>query len=482
MKAIGLGHSFESAVADLVDNSIDAGASDVLIRFILHSGLVDRMLVVDNGVGMDEGTIDQAMQLGHAKADSARTLGHYGMGLKSASFSQASVLTVLSRRKHSPAVGRRMFRETQDAGFEYEVLAADQVSDALDSYWPSLDTTTGTVVRWDSIRTFPASTDASVTDDFIETKQNALRHHLGLMFHRLIASRRVSIGIDVHDAELEESGFLFRVEPIDPFAYVRSGQAGYPRILLAHCNGTSIPLHCHVWPGRSDSQFFRLAGGSPEQYQGFYLYRNDRLLSAGRWGGVVQETKRRTLARVSIDIEDHLSAFTMSMEKTGVRMVPDLVRAIEVAESADGVSFGEYIQDAETVFRASNTRVRKRQPILPPGKGLSPRVKKTLARELNFMEGERPLSIKWKRFSSSDFLQVDRTTRTLWLNSAYREAVLHGTRGGANDAPLLKSLLFLLYEDIFRGVAFGPKDKDNVSMWLGILTTAAETEAEDFYE
>ena len=75
---------------------------------------------------------------------------------------------------------------------------------------------------------------------------------------------------------------------------------------------------------------------------------------------------------------------------------------------------------------------------------------------------------------------MDRRERTLWLNSDYRAAILKGSPAGVNDAPLLKALLFLLYEDIFRGTAFGPKDKDNVSMWLDVLTAAAEEELRDY--
>ncbi len=69
----------------------------------------------------------------------------------------------------------------------------------------------------------------------------------------------------------------------------------------------------------------------------------------------------------------------------------------------------------------------------------------------------------------------------MWLNSDYREAVLRGSHGGVNDAPLVKALLYLLYEDILRGTFFGPKDRENVAMWLEVLTAAAEAEAEDFY-
>jgi hypothetical protein len=118
--------------------------------------------------------------------------------------------------------------------------------------------------------------------------------------------------------------------------------------------------------------------------------------------------------------------------------------------------------------------------MLPPGQGIPPRVKKAIEREVELIEGEEPLRIRWTRFESDDFLEVDRRDRTLWLNSEYRQAILKGTTAGVNDAPLLKALLFLLYEDIFRGSALGIKDKDNMSLWHEVLGAAAEEEVDAF--
>jgi hypothetical protein len=482
LKALGLNHAFESAIADLVDNSIDAKAQHVLVRFVLKDGLVQRVLVVDDGLGMTSQEMDAAMQLGRPKKESLGALGHFGMGLKSASFSQASTLTVLSRAPGQPAEGRRMSREGQGTGFECEVLATDQVASVLDQEWPGFETTHGTVVRWDRLRGFPASSDPSVTATFVESKQNELRHHLGLMLHRLLTAKRTSIAIDVFDVDVDEPGFLFEVEPINPFAYVHTGVRGYPKILWAELDDKRIPLQCHIWPGGSDSQYFKLFGAPIERFQGFYLYRNDRLLAPGGWGGVADENKRRKLARVEIDIEEHLDAFTMSMEKTGVRMSADLVRAVEVARADDGTTFKDYLATAEDAFKESNKRVQKRRPIVPPGAGLHPRVKKAISKELEFIDGEESVEIRWTRLEGEDFVEVDRAERVLWLNSKYRPAVLKGIHGGMNDAPLIKTLLFLLYEDIFRGSAFGARDKDNVNMWAEILTAAAEAELHDYDE
>jgi hypothetical protein len=170
----------------------------------------------------------------------------------------------------------------------------------------------------------------------------------------------------------------------------------------------------------------------------------------------------------------------MSVEKSGVHMVADLVHAVEHAVSSDATTFANYLADAEEALRLSNRRVRKRSPTLPPGQGISPKVKRAISREVSFLDGEEPLRIRWTSLAHGEFSDVDRRERTLWLNSDYRAAILKGTPAGINDAPLLKALLFLLYEEIFRGASFGPKDKDNVNMWLDVLTAAAQEEKRDY--
>ena len=197
---------------------------------------------------------------------------------------------------------------------------------------------------------------------------------------------------------------------------------------------------------------------------------------------MIHEKKSYRLARVAVDIDEHLDVFNMSVEKAGVQLSEDLVHAIEQASDGRGSSFRDYLNDAEQAFKTGNVRKRKRTKILPPGQGLHPRVKRAIERESPLLEGEDPIRIRWKRISCDEFVEVDRPNRTLWLNNIYRSAVLHGDPAGMNDVPLVKTLLFLLYEDLFRGQAMGPKDKENRDFWSEVLTAAAEAEERSQYE
>jgi hypothetical protein len=270
MQAIGLNHSFETAIADIVDNSLDAGASKILIRFVRDGERLIGLCVVDDGRGMDEPTIDLAMTVGGKRRYDVSDLGHFGMGLKAASLGQARILTVVSRPTGGPAVGRRWVIESASNGFECDVLSGEFCSSALNRQWTFLVPRSGTLVMWTEVKCFPTVSHGNSIDRFVDDSVVRLRQHLGLVFHRIIASGAVSIAVDVEDVGLGETGLLFPVDAIDPFGYLRSGRRDYPRTLSAPWQGRSLTLKCHVWPGRSNLPTFKLPSGRPEQFQGFF--------------------------------------------------------------------------------------------------------------------------------------------------------------------------------------------------------------------
>ena len=478
MEAIGLNYALEAAIADLVDNSIDAGASHVLVRFVRRGARLVSLCVVDNGHGMRDAELEHAMALGKRRDYEASDLGHFGLGLKAASLGQARSLTVISRTKGSSACGRRWLKDKVGADFECDVVEAEFAATALDRSWSPLTIRSGTLVRWDGVTTFPVARDATTTDHYLELTLPLLRNHLGLVFHRLIADEVVGITIDVEDADLGDSGPPQSVEPIDPFGYIRSGRPGYPKSLQAQLADGAVELQCHMWPPRSPLAAFRVPYEAEHQGQGFYFYRNDRLLQAGGWNGVIQPKRRFQLARVVVDVDDQLAhQFVMNPEKTQIRPAESFVHAVEAAGDGN-FNLRVYCEDATARLREARKLAGTRQRVLPPGRGFAPAVRNAIGAELDFVARAEPIEIRWRDIDDDTFFRIDREAQVIELNREYRWAVVGESAGSLNDAPLLKAALFLLFQDLFRGERLGAKKKDNMNLWNAILTAAAEAECE----
>ncbi|RZU51206.1 histidine kinase/DNA gyrase B/HSP90-like ATPase [Krasilnikovia cinnamomea] len=474
LDSLGRNHSLETALADLVDNSIDAGARNVLIRFIRVGTRLTGLYVVDDGRGMTPDSIDTAMTLGGRRRYSGTDLGRFGVGLKAASFSQAASLTVLTRAAGHSAVGRRWVHGDDRASFHCDLVPTAFADAELDRPWAVSTSPSGTVIRWDQVAGFPATDDPLQVRTFLSRAIDHLRGHLGLMFHRILAAGDTRIVIDVEDVD-GGVGIPTEVGPLDPFGYPKP-PPGWPRTLTADVGDTRLSITCHIWPRRSNTDEYRLPGGA-ENRQGLYFYRRNRLLHAGGWEGIHAPDKKLQLARASIDIDgDVAGIFTMNPEKSRVTAGPDFARAVTTARADDGTTIADYLQAAESTWVVSNRRATgQRRPVVPPGKGLNPKVVREIVDELPQIN-DQPLNILWAKFDNDDFFEVDRTTTTLRLNNRYRAAVLGGRRGGLNDAPLLKAVIFLLMENVFQGAILGARDKDNIELWQQILTVAARTE------
>ncbi len=168
------------------------------------------------------------------------------------------------------------------------------------------------------------------------------------------------------------------------------------------------------------------------------------------------------------------SLLTMNPEKHGLKFEPVFHDAIGHAAAADGTTFDKFLADAEAVYIDSKKRKRSRKPAIAPDKGFAPKLRKIIGKELPMMQGDT-LSLQWKRMADGEFLDVDYTDRTLWLNSRYR-SLFAPERGSLNDAPVMKALLYLLTHHVFEGQYMGAKDRDEIALWKSVLGAAALAE------
>ena len=295
----GLGYTLSSAVADIVDNSISAGATDIQIDIDLSpADREQRIFILDNGCGMSEDKLISAMAIGSTSPLAHRSLsdlGRFGLGLKSASFSQCRRLVVLSKEK-GKACGFCWDLDYIEKANVWELLRVTPDNNPCFALLDDLEH--GTVVVWEKIdRSFGEALDQA--KDGIKTplyqQITALKHHLMLTFHRFLEAR--SCSISVNRQKLAGWNPFFETSPAKPKQFPETywPDHGEPKVLL----------QSHVLPHPSAcSGPLSLTGVPVEDLQGFYVYRNRRLISYGTWLGLrgLPKAPEFALARIRVDI------------------------------------------------------------------------------------------------------------------------------------------------------------------------------------
>lgn len=478
--AIGLHHTIATALADLIDNSLDAAASHVLIRFVQDGTRIVSMMVIDNGSGMDSDTIDSAMTYGRRRDYAAGDLGHFGVGMKAASLSQARLLRVWSRKSGHPTQGREIDSASVQGRQSVSVIEDRQAEEFFDAVTPRFPFDTGTVVEWRGITTFLMSAHADEQTSWLEQTINDVRSHLGVVFHRLIESGRIALTVDVFDVEAGRAGALRTVSAIDPFRYPRTGDPNYPRTLTVSIAGATVTAEAHLWPARSNAPEFRIHGAPGRDQQGLYFYRHDRLLQIGGWNSIVRGRPDYGLARIAVDLNDSLlQHITINPEKSGVTLDATASAAVDGAVFTDcNGGFRSYLTDAERVVRAARSSAPRPISVIEPASGFPEDVLDSFSDAFEFSVGDDPVAVGWRALARDQFFEVDLKTRTLWINARFRRDLLGRRSLDPADAPVLKTLVFLLVSETFEGTRIGARQREKMQAWQEVLISAVAAHRE----
>jgi hypothetical protein len=316
-----LGYSFEAALADIVDNSVAAGARRVDIQFRPEPRIY--VAVVDDGKGMSGDFLLEAMRHGGTGPETDREvgdLGRFGLGLKTASLSQCRRLTVATVQAGALAAAVwNLDRVEAERDWVLQILEPQEAS-ALPHVREVMDRGHGTVVVWEEFdrATAGESSRARAIGELVDLAGE----HLSLVFHRYIAA----------DAEPQLTIAINQrpLTAVDPFlAGHRSTQTLPPETI--RIEGATVVLRPFILPhlSKMSSTDLALAGGEAglRRNQGFYVYRNRRLITCGTWFRLIRQEELTKLARVQVDIPnalDHLWALDV---KKSTAYPPEAARA-----------------------------------------------------------------------------------------------------------------------------------------------------------
>ena len=316
-----IGYSLEAAVADIIDNSVAAKASLVDISFFPLNGAY--ISILDNGTGMNEEELTRAMQYGSQNPLDDRNeydLGRFGLGLKTASLSQCRVLTVASKKDNALQARRWDIDFVKKTG-EWSLISMSDDEDIFKipdiEKLQNLDS--GTLVVWQNLDRMEAG-----TIDFSKTmgKQiDVVRDHLSLVYHRYISGEP---GLN----KLEILINNVPVEPLDPFLSKKSDQTMQEENYKIQ--GSIIKVQPFILPhvSKMTAQEIKMAGGKEglRKLQGFYVYRNKRLLVWGTWFRMMRKGELSKLARIRVDIPNTLdNLWTLDIKKSSA-IPPEEVR------------------------------------------------------------------------------------------------------------------------------------------------------------
>lgn len=321
-----MGYDLPAAVADLIDNSIDAGASDVRID-VGADWRGSFLRIADDGRGMSEGQLDEAMRYGSSRMYGKRDLGYFGLGLKTASLSQCRRLTVATRSTLRGRLRVRRWDLDRVAEADSWVLERPRALDCRPELAAPLKGRVGTVVLWEKLDRIlgPRRPEGDAALRRLHVVTEELRQHLGMVFHRFLAGEaRRALKLVLNGEQ---------VEPWDPFVRDERLTRALPeqRIAIEHAGSTfEVPVRSWVLPAQhqfSSSEAHTRAGGPGRwnRQQGFYVYRRDRLIQSGGWNRLRTMDEHSKLARISIDIPAGADeAFRINIAKMSVGLPDDL--------------------------------------------------------------------------------------------------------------------------------------------------------------
>lgn len=312
-----IGYSFSTAVADIIDNSISAQASEV---YVYSDPLVSTpfFCILDNGRGMSSAELDNAMLPGSDREgvpDSETELGRFGLGLKSASLSQCREFTVASKK----------YGKIRAMSFDLDIIEANNrlllkvLSEEEIELLPHINElrsfSSGTLVIWtkfDKIEGLAKNFEDSFRSLVAESKK-----HVELVFHRYYND----VAIYYHGK---------RIEKRDPFLLDSVGRQQTGRTSTINVNGAEIIVVPYTLPFANSltTEEKALLGNPKSIYddQGFYLYRNKRLISWGSWMHMGIRSELNKLARIRVDIPSSLDSVWMLDVKKSSAKIPDKIK------------------------------------------------------------------------------------------------------------------------------------------------------------
>lgn len=316
------GYQLPTAISDIIDNSIEAGAENINIYFEqdFRDGLT--LKIFDDGDGMSKDELLSAMRYGAERKNKKGNLGKFGLGLKTASTAFADKLTVISRKK----IKDQLYTASWDLDHirkvnDWEMTFRKSNDNEEEEFNKELKGKKGTLVKWDKChRIFAGESQDGLKDKkrlLSQTKK--IQSHLSATFQRFLDNKDKR----ARNIKISLNGEI--VKPWDPFVLreEKTKKAGSKKIKvegLQH-GPAELDLTFYILPREeefSTADSYQEAQVKPAN-QGIYVYRENRLIHGPDWLGLLSRDTHYQLCRVEMSFDHRLDeAFQVDIKKSQI--------------------------------------------------------------------------------------------------------------------------------------------------------------------
>lgn len=324
------GYNVKTAVADIIDNSIAAKADQINVEIVLRNDGRKLVYFGDNGQGMDANGIYKAMRYGAPERENLESLGKFGLGLKTASSSVCLKFTLISRKGASQKLEKLAWDLEHVATKKRWEMLQEPVTETEQEMFDELCGVQGTLVIWENCDRIlmkdyePGSTKEKGA---INRLAESLDRHLSLVYHRFLDRT------DDRERDVDISINQSKVVRWNPFYPERSEQVlseTKQTLIVELPDGSEGSVHIRAWilPHRDEmtKEEEKIHARISNRAQGFYVYREGRLIQDGSWMDVFGANEPHTsLLRIEFEFGHELDdAFRIDVKKSRILFHPEL--------------------------------------------------------------------------------------------------------------------------------------------------------------
>jgi len=315
------GYQFNTAVADVVDNSLAAEASFVDIQLQIDFKGSITLTIIDDGIGMDRAGLVNAMKYGSKPRLTAASLGKFGLGLKTASTAFCRKLSVISKDN----VSGPLLRATWDLDHvkesnKWELIVDEAPLKQKEVFDKYVKSSSGTMVIWEKtdrlMRNYSILGGASAKNALKKISDD-LRLHLSMVYQRFL---------DVKDSRGKKIKMFLDGTPVlpwDPFCIPESVIVNQdaPEVELPNGKLAKFYMKAYVLPRKEEFSTPEAAKNARigNQNQGIYIYRQDRLIHGPDWLKMFSKEPHYSLLRIEFSFDYLLDdAFQIDIKKSQI--------------------------------------------------------------------------------------------------------------------------------------------------------------------